>query len=387
MPRITPRLGFISALIVGFPISIFLIEHTTAQTVPRNAPLTTLSTISIVSVPESLHVDEQPQASTTSQEIVVVEKASHPTPGTIPAKVATPSLSQQVASVVQESVPTPASPPLPSFDATAGVLRAALVNILCYAPAGSGIHSTSGSGVFIDSKGIILTNAHVAQYFLLADRDVSCTIRSGSPAVDRYKAALIHISPTWIHANSTEITKTLSKGTGEYDFALLAITSSATRAALPSSFPSIPLAQTSPLTGAPVVIASFGAQFLSTSQIQSGLSPTIVFGSIKDVFTFGTDTIDVFALGGTAAAQEGSSGGGVADAEGSLTGTITTSTITGTTDTRSLSAITASYIRSEYARETGGSLQELLSKPTSVSVEEFEKEIPALESQITANIL
>ena len=98
------------------------------------------------------------------------------------------------------------------------------------------------------------------------------------------------------------------------------------------------------MTGTPVVIASYGAQFLEQSQVQSALFPTVVFGSVKDIFTFATNTIDVLALGGSAAAQEGSSGGGVSDAAGKLVGTITTSTTKGTTDTRSLSAITASYI-------------------------------------------
>ena len=272
------------------------------------------------------------------------------------------------------------------MDPAAAVLRNALVNIVCYAPTGSGIHSISGSGVFVDSKGIILTNAHVAQYFLLADMGVSCTIRAGSPAVDAYKAALIYISPAWVRTNATVLTQVLPTGTGEYDFAFLAVTSSATTAPLPSAFPFVPLAQTPPSAGVPVVIASFGAQFLSASQIQSSLFPTIVFGSVKNVFTFRTNTVDVFSLGGSAAAQEGSSGGGVADASGFLVGTITTSTVEGSTDTRTLGAIAASYIRAEYATEMGAPLDLLLSQPTIVSVSEFATEISMLESILTANL-
>ena len=104
---------------------------------------------------------------------------------------------------------------------------------------------------------------------------------------------------------------------------------------------------------APVVIASYGAQFLESNQIQSFLFPTIVFGFGKRrVYLRGDPTIDVLTLGGSALAQEGSfSGGGVARAatENSLV-TITTSTTNGSTDTRKLDAITASYIRAEYAR-------------------------------------
>ena len=89
--------------------------------------------------------------------------------------------------------------------------------------------------------------------------------------------------------------------------------------------------------------------FLNQIRYNPSLFPTIVFGSVKDVFTFAATTIDVLTLGGSAAAQEGSSGGGVAGGNGKLVGTITTSTTNGPTDTRKLDAITASYIRAEYA--------------------------------------
>lgn len=330
----------------------------------------------------------EPATSTTSTSSTptapTTKKITPPAPKPVPE--ATPTATTTPVAV-PVSVPVPA--PLPTnaeLDAAASTLRAALVNIICYVPVGSGLHSISASGVFIDSKGIILTNAHVAQYFLLADRGASCTIRSGSPAANRYEAKLIFISPAWLHANSTILTIANPSGTGEYDYALLAVTKSVTTNSLPSSFPYISLATTPPRAGTPVVIATYGAQFLESSQVQSGLFPTVVFGSVKDIFTFATNTIDVLALGGSAAAQEGSSGGGVASASGELVGTITTSTILGSTDTRSLDAITASYIRAAYANETGSALDLLLAKPTSTAVADFAPLLPALESIITASL-
>ena len=154
----------------------------------------------------------------------------------------------------------------------------------------------------------------------------------------------------------------------------------------PSSFPSIRLATSPSNTGTPVVIASYGAQFLESSQIQSSLFPTIVFGSVKNVFTFASTSIDVLALGGSVAAQEGSSGGGVADGRGELVGTITTSTTKGATETRELDAITASYIRTEYLRETGQTLDTLLSKTISISISDFALKMPTLESILTAHL-
>lgn len=298
--------------------------------------------------------------------------------------IATTSLAQ--ATTTAKKVVPPAPNQAPNLDAPAATLMSALVNILCYVPAGSGFKSISASGVIIDPKGIIITNAHVGEYFLLADRKVSCTIRSGSPAVDKYTASLIYISPEWLRANADLLTETAPSGTGEFDFALLAVNTNATAPALSSSFPFIPLATTTPHPGAPVIIAAYGAQSLQTSQIQYDLLPTFVYGAVKKVFTFHKDTIDVLALGGSIAAQEGSSGGGVTDVSGKLVGVITTSTVEGAASTRSLDAITATYIRREFANETKGSLDTLLAEPTATATASFATQISTLEAIITTHL-
>ena len=373
MNRFRPHIGIATIFLIGiFVVSVF-----------GNASIPRIPTTTIQNASSTLAVVNTVATTSAQTPIIPVPKkvippAPKPTPKPAPATPlkATP-ISAPTSLLPSESA---------SLDASAVTLRAALVNIICYAPAGSGLRSISGSGVIVDPKGIILTNAHIAQNFLLADRNVSCTIRAGSPAIDTYKASLIYISPAWIQANANILTQTNPSGTGEYDFAFLAITKSATSVALPSSFPFIPLATAPPPIGTPVVIASYGAQFLESNQIQSFLFPTIVFGSVKDVFTFAATTIDVLTLGGSAAAQEGSSGGGVADGNGKLVGTITTSTTNGPTDTRKLDAITASYIRAEYANETGRALDLLLTEATSTSVANFAPQIPALESILTANL-
>jgi hypothetical protein len=378
MSRFTPYLGIVAAVLLFAFITVF----SNSVTVERAPTITTnaSSTVAVVpnpTLPQLTLPDIVPNTSPTTS-VAPIKKAKSPAP--VPIPIASP------APTVQPAPATPAPSSDASLNASASVLRAALVNIVCYASAGSNLHSILGSGVFIDSNGIILTNAHVAQYFLLADRGSSCTIRSGSPASDSYDAALIYISPLWLRANAGVLTQSNPMGTGEYDFALLAVTKSATANPLPASFPSIPLAANPPPAATPVVIASYGAQFLESNQIQSALFPTVVFGSVKDVFTFGTNTIDVLALGGSAAAQEGSSGGGVSDASGSLVGTITTSTISGDTSTRALDAITASYIRAEFASEMGSAIDLLLAQPVSTSVSEFAPKIPTLESILTAHL-
>ena len=372
MPRIASYICLIGALIVA----ILFISYSSQVSYP--APIAIIHTASSTTPSTATSTNQIATTTSIKTESAQPKKIITPVPAVI-----TPPVSTSVHVVTAPATPPP-SAGNSSLDTSASSLRGALVNILCYAPAGSKLHSISGSGIFIDPKGIILTNAHIAQYFLLADLGVSCTIRSGSPATNSYYANLIYIPTIWLQTNANVLTQTAPIGTGEYDFALIAIYKSATTKALPSPFPYISLSSNPPNAGTPIVIASYGAQFLQPNQIAADLFPTIVSGSVKDIFTFATNTIDVLALGGSAAAQEGSSGGGIADSSGTLVGTITTSTTEGSTDTRSLDAITASYIRAEYASETGESIDVLLSKPTSVSISDYALKISSLESIITS---
>ena len=363
MPRFSTYLGIAAALFVG----VFVIVISDSATTSEIEISVATSTVPAISMLPTI----EPKA--------IYKKKSVPL---APAPVVLSPIEEIAASIktalsASEGV---------ALDFSASALRSSLVNIICYAPAGSRLRSISGSGVIVDPKGIILTNAHIAQNFLLADRNVSCTIRAGGPAVDKYKASLIYIPSAWVNANANILTEANPSGTGEFDFAFLAIAESIARDELPKSFPSMPLATVPASVNSPVVIASYGAQFLESSQIRSSLFPTIVFGSVKNVFTFASTSVDVLALGGSAAAQEGSSGGGVSDINGQLVGTITTSTTKGATETRSLDAITASYIRAEYLRETGESLDVLLSKPLQDATADFAPKIPVLESVLTANL-
>ena len=82
----------------------------------------------------------------------------------------------------------------------------ALVNIYCQYKTDTYIRTTTGTGFFINSKGVIITNAHVAQFLLLEDNadaqdKIECVIRSGNPASPKYIAELLYISPIWIFNN------------------------------------------------------------------------------------------------------------------------------------------------------------------------------------------
>lgn len=245
------------------------------------------------------------------------------------------------------SVPIPASG-----------LRGALVNILCTANNAT-LRGLSGSGVIIDPQGIILTAAHVAQAQLLSEKlgqdAISCVIRTGDPARSAYKAKLIYISEDWLRANPTTLISSQPLGTGENDFALLAITGSA-GSALPSSFPYVSATIQDVSEGDSILAGGYGGQYLTSAQVRTSLSILLHTGSIDGIYTFHTTTQDVLSILGGEVAQIGSSGGGVTNGSGKLLGIITTSEVSGDFKTRHLRAITIRHIEERFSDDMGTSL-------------------------------
>ena len=144
--------------------------------------------------------------------------------------------------------------------------RGALVNILCLSQSPK-VKSITGSGVIVDPRGVILTNAHVAQLFLLRDYPypgtVKCTIRSGSPAKPMYEASLLYLPAIWIDQNKTVLTDVNPLGTGENDYSFLLINESLS-GVMPTELPYLPMiiADGEVETGKTVVVAGYSAGFL-----------------------------------------------------------------------------------------------------------------------------
>src|SRR5690606_33357837 len=117
-------------------------------------------------------------------------------------------------------------------------------------------------------------------------------------------------------------------------------------------FPYLPLTDGEPEIKDEVAVGSYGAQSLTSTEIRNALYPTLAFAKVKDVYTFEGHTVDLIAMTGSVAAQVGSSGGGVADAEGNLVGVITTSTNSGDLLSRTLRAITIDHIRRSFEEDS-----------------------------------
>src|SRR5690606_21173090 len=75
---------------------------------------------------------------------------------------------------------------IPADMSSKAYIEQALVNIYCRYETDTHIRTTTGTGFFVSPSGVILTNAHVAQFLLLEDtsdvvRDTECVIRTGNP--------------------------------------------------------------------------------------------------------------------------------------------------------------------------------------------------------------
>ena len=286
------------------------------------------------------------------------------------------------------TAPTPPSPVMPetpvvtapvfSFDEINQKTRAALVNILCTSRRGGSFNPISGSGVIVDPRGIILTNAHVGQYFLIRDflmpGNIECVIRTGEPARNRYKATLLFISPDWVRDNAPKIAMNEPTGTGENDFALLLITDTTDPAnPLPEVFPFVPmdLSGAFPTRPTAVLAAGYPAGFLSGINIQKDLYPSSSVVTTGTVYSFGERSPDIFSIGGSVVAQHGSSGGAIVSQEYKLLGLIVTSTTGDTTGERDLNALTMSHISESYRKQTGEGIESLLGSDLKARAQSF----------------
>ncbi len=266
--------------------------------------------------------------------------------------------------------------------------RTTLVNILCE-PHSSGMNAISGSGVLIDSRGVILTNAHVAQYILIADSgkiDFSCFVRAGAPARALWKVEALYVPPVWISQHAADIRVEHPVGTGEHDYALVRITGSLDGSSLPV-FPaqSLDVREGVAFTDDSVLIAGYPAEFIGGINTESNLFPVTSVTTVKEMLTFASSTIDVMSLGGVIQAQGGSSGGAVINAWNYLVGIVTTATEGKTTADRDLHALTLSYINRDLSTQSGTNLAGWLNGDIAAEASAFKTGVaPELEALLLA---
>lgn len=320
----------------------------------------------------SVSQEEQHTESTKEDMAVVQRKVEEVAEEAVLQKDAYEQKKEEPTIVEEPQVSYP-HPPLP-FDAINLSTRAAIVNIFCT----GALAPISASGVLIDERGIILTNAHVGQFFLLSEDlriRLSCEIRTGAPARATYTAELLAISPDWVTEHAQDITKAHPEGTGEHDWALLSITGRTDGQVLEKSFPSVPVdvRQGAVLLDDEVLLAAYPAGFVGGVTAQYALYPASTVAVAQKLFTFSEGIVDLVSIGGVIVAQGGSSGGPMINHWGYLTGIITTSSSGESTEERDLRAVTTSHIDTSMRSALGYGLPELIAGNPREYAEAFRK--------------
>lgn len=248
----------------------------------------------------------------------------------------------------------------------ASTVEEASVNIYCSFQKGRKVYSSTGSGVFVSERGVILTNAHVAQTLLvpLAKKPAkgSCVARTGSPARATYEVSILYLSDDWVADNLEALKDKTPKGTGEGDFALLYVTD-AVNGELPASFPSL-AANTRELmesdVGTMVTTSGYPAGSKSFKTVERKLPFQSALVTVENLRSFTNTYPDILTLSASRVAAPGVSGGAVTRTDNTLIGIAAAVEDSKKKSERRMRAVSLSHVNRTLVQEEGISLSSLL---------------------------
>lgn len=347
----------IALIVTGFIAMLFPIGD---KTVDRKIEITTPQNASKIIAVEN----QSKEIATTTPKIIPPIKAT-----TTVAKIITKQ--PPALAVKTEPLQITTSPEIKTLiplEALNAQVRPATVNIFCTTKTGGDFKPISGSGIIINKKGVILTNAHVAQYLLLKDYYIknfmNCIARTGSPAMPAYRIELLYMPLIWLTENAPMIKQESPEGSGENDYALLLITSSTTNTPLPESFPFVDVDtdQNHITEDVPVLLSGYPASFLGGIETERDLWVTTSPANLTKLYYFNDiNNTDAFSVGANITAQKGFSGGAAVNQwSGRLEGVVSTMSAGQTTSERDLIAISLAHIGRSFKGDTGQSLENFL---------------------------
>ena len=269
-------------------------------------------------------------------------------------------------------------------------ISASVVNVYCQAIRGSSIETVTGSAVQVDPSGVYLTNAHVAIYVMLSDTEptgtVSCYIRESSPAKKIYEAKSVYIPSSWInsHTNAYKLGIELI-GTGEDDYALIKRGNSnpnLKQSDFPSEWSSS-LESSLPTKGQNIILS--GYPVFDKSIISSALYLMTNNSSILNAFNLNGKPDSLFDNESTKLAQIGSSGGGAFDLQGNLFGIMDAAINNTPGELPSERIVGINYIRNNILKDTGKSLESIISNAEQESKNFIQNYAPSLSKVLISN--
>lgn len=219
----------------------------------------------------------------------------------------------------------------------------------------------TGSGVLIHRDGTVLTNAHVGEFPLLAEKNpnVVCLARYGNPAKGALSVKVSYISPEWVKEYGKYINTEGIPQTGKSDFALLKIGLSTFGTGENPPLSPISIQKNFPDVNETIYSVSYPADILGVKGVSASLPLQKEKLSVNRYYSVGTVANDVLETSPSDAGQRGSSGGAIINSEDKLVGTITTVANSSNSAKKLIRAMTINHTDAELVRFSGTNLTQV----------------------------
>lgn len=286
-----------------------------------------------------------PVAKEVPKDAVQPEPEEQEAPAPLPAPAALPApATQSPAANIQPLLPPQSQTALPLLDQEFYArFAAAAVQIYCR----TSKEIFAASGVIVNERGLVLTNAHVAEIATKAG-EKNCQARHGNPASPFADLEIVFIADTATKIADTEVP--------QRDFAFLKIVEHVE----PFAHATFDLKQAA--EGESFLTLGYPSEFLQG--VNAEANSNLVF-SVLTVAGFSDldgnrETAEAYVFRGGLALQQGSSGTAVFRRSGGVAGLIFATTKGATTADREGVALTTAYIDRILKLETGQGLAEFI---------------------------